>query len=226
MKKTSILLLVAFAATSVVAQTPRLDLKGDVMGMTLSEFTAKHHREVDGKIAPPTSLTNPGMFIDLIRDPALGVVAAELYFPFEEKHDRLAELEAALARKTTSLTTIGTVPARITYYFMRSRTDAKDDPRLYLIWCNFKASEYSTIRDALIVKYGEAKTEAKSAVKNRMGATFENVVSTWEFEQDSIVLTKFNGDLNTSLLLFRDTLRFVEYGKRLKESRKKDADDL
>jgi hypothetical protein len=217
--KTSILLLIAFAATSVVAQTPRPDLKGDAMGMTLSEFTAKHHREVGGRIAPPTSLTMPGMFPELIRDLAPGIVAATLNFPFEEKYDRLLQ-------KSTPVATIATVPARIDYFFMRSRTNAKDDPRLYHIWVQFEVSGYSTVGDALIEKYGEPKTVEKSALQNRMGATFENVVSTWEFEHDSIVLTKFNGDVETSLLEFRDKARIVEFAERLKESSKKKADDL
>jgi len=40
------------------------------------------------------------------------------------------------------------------------------------------------------------------------------------------VLTKFNGDVETSLLEFRDKARIVEFAERLKESSKKKADDL
>lgn len=124
----------------VSADTP-FELKGDVLGMTLQEFKAKHHRSVPSRFtfAPWCSDSQPGEDIPELMVEAFfssaGLVNCRLDFPYEVEEGNAAP------------TVAGVPTERLLYQFV--------DERLWQITATFDPSVTTNVHDALVAKYGE-----------------------------------------------------------------------
>lgn len=61
-----------------------------------------------------------------------------------------------------------------------------------------KSSEFNELSRVLITKYGEPAQRAKSKVKTKAGAEFDNETLIWKGKLVSITLEKYGSDINTS----------------------------
>lgn len=84
-------------------------------------------------------------------------------------------------------------PAFVMYKTRLSRLDAR-----------FDGDGYSTVRDALIAKYGKPSADKPSKWQNQMGAVFDNLETEWSFKSGVLRLTMRGNKLDESLLTYVD----------------------
>jgi hypothetical protein len=145
-KMALLVILETAAMGSLSAQGASLSFKGDALGMSLADFEAKHYAMVEG-----TRLPYFPQQTSVLR--SLHTIAAKTIFPSEESEHVRVE-------------TIAGVNAQIVYFFQAdtpadfAAIDA--DPRapeamrayLVMVEATIDASDFSTVLDALTVKYG------------------------------------------------------------------------
>lgn len=76
------------------------------------------------------------------------------------------------------------------------------DGQMYSISAKFSESQFDTVRDALITKYGNPTGEQSSVVQNSFGALFINRTLSWERPSSYVMLLRYSTDLKTSALSF------------------------
>src|SRR5262249_25121635 len=74
--------------------------------------------------------------------------------------------------------------------------------KLYTIEMRFHPNVHGNIRQMLIGKYGQPTNEAAQSIQNRLGATFENVVTDWTFNEGTLKLYKFDDRIDVGSLTF------------------------
>ena len=164
-------------------------LKGDKVGMRLSEFKRKYRRAVDNRHAPFCSDATPDHDnVMLSTAPwhwAAGIVSCSKVFPFEWIQD-----------ESKKRTVAGVAADLLVYQFV--------DGFLYQIMVRLPHDGYATVRRALDTKWGPPTSESKKLVQNAMGAKFSNRTTTWTNDVSRIQLRERETRLNTSLLVFVD----------------------
>ena len=113
--------------------------------------------------------------------------------------------------------TIAGVPATILLEFYGGK--------LAWISVHFNSDDFSTIFSALRSKYGNGKIK-ENFLQNRMGATFKNIIVTWENQKDEMSLEKYAGDFNSSKFKIMSHSAKKEFERRFNEDRKKKIKDL
>jgi hypothetical protein len=92
---------------------------------------------------------------------------------------------------------IGDIPImQLSYSFFEGR--------LYSVDMAFGIKFYPEIRDMLIGKYGKPARVQTQNIQNRAGATFENVMSEWEFREGTLKLNMRFAKIDTSWLTFEN----------------------
>jgi hypothetical protein len=66
----------------------------------------------------------------------------------------------------------------------------------------FHVNWYSQIREMLVGKYGKPTREKASTIQNRVGASFDNITTEWDFQEGTLELNKRYGQIDTSWLTF------------------------
>jgi hypothetical protein len=87
-------------------------------------------------------------------------------------------------------------------------------------------SDYGSLRDNLIAKFGEPSTKTTQDVQNRMGAHFQGEVLLWDNGVSSILLQEYAGDLDSSSLVFALDEYLKEQEEIHKKSLKKASPDM
>lgn len=130
------------AADEVEEEDDVFDLKGDKLGMSLTEFKKKHHRKVKGDNAalPWCSDSRPGIDFTPLGSEAYfqqaGLINCQLHYPFEENYSGWKPQ------------TVGGAPTLLLrYHFI--------DEKLYEITVAFDRDDFDPVQDALIAKYGD-----------------------------------------------------------------------
>lgn len=133
------------SANPIIPTVQPYDLKGDRLGMSLSEFKRKHYREVDGhnETIPWCSDTRPGMDMDELLSKAwhsdAGIITCRLDFPFERRNGR------------AGLTVAGVETQLLIYEFV--------DQQLFEIDVAILNERFGEVCDALRAKYGSPAKE-------------------------------------------------------------------
>jgi hypothetical protein len=79
--------------------------------------------------------------------------------------------------------------------------------RFFAVTAIIDQSDYTSVRDALITKYGTPKTKETFDLKNRMGASFTSEECSWAFSGAVIKITEREGSIDTSkYYIFCNTL--------------------
>ncbi len=86
----------------------------------------------------------------------------------------------------------------------------------------FASSDYETIRDVFVEKYGKPASVSEEPVQNRMGATFKNEHTLWHGLAMSIYLSRYEDTVNEGGA-FLSTHRFGKEMDALKDEEKKKA---
>jgi hypothetical protein len=99
------------------------------------------------------------------------------------------------------------------------------DGKLENIRISFKEDHFSRVADALVIKYGSVSPH-KTIVKNRMGASFENVLYLWTRNDSRLSAERYSSNLETSTIIFQTSHWSDEFAKRRKAHNKEKAGDL
>ena len=189
------------SAIPVLAQTvsPAVpyDLKGDQLGMSITDFKTKYYHMPDGdpKPAPFCSDDYPLGKVggDLAKN-VHGVVACKIFFPFEEQHG--------------TKTTIANVPVRYqVFYFV--------DGKLFKIEIIFDAKDFGVVRTAFEDKYHAPSTSETKTYQNGFGATFEGKDIIWQNDASIIIMKQFGVDVTQSTVVFLHTALTKEVESRI-----------
>jgi hypothetical protein len=97
---------------------------------------------------------------------------------------------------------------------------------LSMVSIRVQSGGFDTVTAALIEKYGKPNAVKTEALQTKIGATYQNITMTWRRSDSSIIATKFSGDINTSLIIYKLNSADNEIKKRSEEERKKNASDL
>jgi hypothetical protein len=195
-------ILLSTAARAQVAGTVKpepepYELKGNRLGMSLSDFKTRYFHV-------PTGDTRPGPFcsdaypdgfsrrtklhdtaaLDAVKaDTAAGLVTCKIFFPYEEMEGPKS--------------TVANVPVVLLFDFV--------DGKLYRIGASFRQEVFDRVRAAFTEKYGEPNLAETKTYQNAFGATFAGQIILWSNGLSSIQLTERGIDLNTSTLTFLHT---------------------
>lgn len=177
---------------------PRMfSLKGIVPGMTLAELRTALKRE--------------------LKDPELELKQT-VSAPQRSEYDLYDSLHPEPSFRTT---TFANVYCRPVFRFVKA---ADGKMRLYTMQAMFYSEDWDQMREALVAKFGQPTSSGSESVQNRMGAQFENDSALWESDASSLLIEKYYGDLDSSVLV----LNHVPY-RKLAEQHKpenKDVKDL
>jgi hypothetical protein len=92
---------------------------------------------------------------------------------------------------------------------------------LYGFEMTFSTNFHSKMRDMLIGKYGKPTNETVDQVQTNAGVYHESVTSRWRFAEGSLVLRELSIDINTSSLVFENSV--AEEQMRADEATKNQA---
>lgn len=95
------------------------------------------------------------------------------------------------------------------------------DGKIEGINVTFSKSGFTTVRDALIIKYGEPTEKKAEEWKNRAGASFQSQALTWARPDGEIRISELGGRIDESRL----TIYSNKYKTRAAEDAKKRAQD-
>jgi hypothetical protein len=170
------------------------ELKGDRLGMSLEEFKAKYHRVVKGTDHPAPACSKE-------ED---GFVTCTTIFMFEQIKD-----------ESVAPTIAGVPTDSLLYEFM--------DGTLFRISASFSKSNYTTVRDGFIAKYGKPSNVKMLSVQNKMGGQFPSTETRWLNGLSSIILVERSYRLDNSSML----MEHIALSKAASfRSSKSSADDL
>ncbi|MBA2689986.1 MAG: hypothetical protein H0U63_04205, partial [Burkholderiales bacterium] len=89
-----------------------------------------------------------------------------------------------------------------TFFFSPATFQEPLRQKLYLISITPRSEHYETIVAALVTRYGKPSGVAASKIKTRMGAEFDDEISTWKTDSSTITVRKFNDDIRQSIVLY------------------------
>lgn len=187
-----IIMICAQAVTARACAVPQstlpaapYELKGDQLGMSLTDFKTKHYHlpEGDPKCSDDYPPPQHAVVAIEVKYPP-GVVACKIFFPFEER--------------PVPKTTIANVPVSYqVFYFV--------DGKLFKIEIIFNEKDFEVVRAAFEDKYhSPAKSETKN-YQNGFGASFEGKNLTWQNDASIIIMRQFGVDLTRSTIVFLHT---------------------
>ena len=186
MKKISAILVFSFFTSFVFANTP-YDLKGDTLGMGLSEFKEKHARTIPGnnKDAPFCSDASPGKkIVTLLSEDwhhSAGIVNCRITYPFEDMKGGKPSLAGAPADM-------------LVYHFV--------DEKLFKISAWINHGDYRKVRDALLGKYDKPISRKTSKYINNFGARYTGETLIWSNGSSTIELIERHGRVDSSGVYF------------------------
>lgn len=96
---------------------------------------------------------------------------------------------------------------------------------------DFNSDDFDRVSEALLSKYGEPNNKRQETLKNRMGATFENVIMTWmdgtpEISGTAMSLRRYTKDVTSSALFISTVPKLDDLKRNRAEGTKKNSDDL
>lgn len=97
--------------------------------------------------------------------------------------------------------------------------------KLHTIRIFFNSAYFDVVSLALTKKYGDGNFKSE-VIHNRMGATFENKIITWRRAGATLVATRYDDDINTSLVEFQTDFAAEEMKRRSELFIKKKANDM
>lgn len=183
----SVLIIAALLAVTSAHATDLYELKGDRLGMALSDFKAKYKRSVKGhnKSAPWCSDARPRQeIITLLSKPYFAnanIVNCRIAFPFE-------------SYRGNSPTVAGVETSMYVHHFI--------DEKLFKITVIISHNGFFELKEALIAKYGKPSISDAQQYQNRMGARFSGDNVIWENDSSKIMLIERMGSLDTSALFY------------------------
>lgn len=186
MKKISALLVFSFITGIAFANKP-FDLKGDSLGMGLSEFKEKYARSIPGnnKDAPFCSDASPGKkIVTLLSEDwhhDAGIINCRITYPFEDMKGGKPSLAGAPADM-------------LVYHFV--------DEKLFKISAWINHSDYRKVRDALLDKYGKPTSKKTSEYTNNFGTRFTGETLVWSNSSSTINLIERHGRVDSSGVYF------------------------
>lgn len=203
------ILVLAFAVSAggeAIAAEP-FDLKGDRLGMLLTDFRAKYARTVQGhnEPAPFCSDTRPGKRIEPLLSEEwfqqAGIVTCRLNFLFEEVRRRPGDLQTTVANVQTKI---------LVYHFV--------DDRLFRITVWLPHDGFADVKSAMVEKFGPPKSLTKEAYQNAFGAKFDGETLAWDNGSSAAMLAERLGDVKTSgLVLVHKQLNETAESRRPKK---------
>ena len=161
----SMFFLVASAQSAV---TPKVGFKGDVIGESYKTFQDKK-----GNCCAECYYKNPGIPVP------------------EDKKDINGVITCLKTKKiaTRNDLTHGKVPVEENVFFRFYKKMGGDGGlRLFSIHFMFKEEYFDKVKANLVAKFGSPQKSKSVEVENRMGATFDRKVVSWEFDGDRVVL--------------------------------------
>jgi hypothetical protein len=94
--------------------------------------------------------------------------------------------------------------------------------KLFGVTMFFHTLSYFKIREMLAGKYGQPSSEREEPIQNVAGATFDNIVSEWKFQEGSLKLRMRFGNVNSGMLSFDDpTVSQEIYGRQTQKHQAK-----
>jgi hypothetical protein len=90
----------------------------------------------------------------------------------------------------------------------------------------FDADKFDTVSRAFTDKYGPATKSATQTLQNRIGATFTDTKLTWEVEGGTIVLRRYSGSFDRSMLVISDNEFDAAHSRAIKADRERAVKDL
>ena len=97
--------------------------------------------------------------------------------------------------EATSKYAVGGVPIQgLSYRFFESK--------LYSLWMFVDVRHYSQIREMLVGNYGKPTREKASTVENRAGASFDDIITEWDFREGTLKLRYVQ--IDSSWLTFKN----------------------
>jgi len=192
-----------------ISTDPPHELKGDQLGMSLSDFKKKHFRKAaKHETAPFCSDEYPkGHFIKP-EFPESGEIKCMLQFPFE-------------IRKEGVKTTIAGEEAYIIYKFLSKSVGVQEQAKLMYISVFFDRKFFEKVRDAYLSKYSDP------SIRQKITRTGE--VVKWENSSSSILLLE-NQAREKSFVIYEMNSLMEEYKARKEKIRedkvKAGVDDL
>lgn len=186
------------AALKAPKPKPRIfSLKGIVPGMTLVELRTALKKE--------------------LKDPELELKQT-VSEPHRSEYDLYDSLHPEPSFRTT---TFANVYCRPVFRFVKA-PDGK--LRLYTMQTMFYSEDWDQMREALVAKFGQPTSISSESVQNRMGAQFENDSALWESDASSLLIQKYCGDVDSSVLVLNHN-QFRKLAEQQK-SENRDVKDL
>jgi len=177
-------------------------LKGDLMGMSLTEFRQKHHREFPATVTYKGSTIIAPWCSDTRKDQnSLALVSKDWYFDAGLINCRL---DYPFEDKTTTIG--GVAQSKVIYQFV--------DEKLFMIVSEFSTVDFEKVSAAFSAKYGSPKTDAVKVYQNRFGANFTGVVTEWDNGVSFITLTETDGKIGSSTVVIGDSKLIFVAGAR------------
>lgn len=175
-------------------------VKGDQLGMSLTEYKARHTAEEER--GSPCEDGNAFMGIPGIA----GIVVCAKWHSYSLAGEK----------------------ADVTFYFVSEKPKEPSTGKLARFNISFNHhNSYLIILAAMLEKFGTPDTQKRGVVQNKMGAKFGMVVSQWKNETGEITLKEFDGSIDRSSLLFTHNKLSSLMNKRIiKAQNKKALDDM
>jgi hypothetical protein len=193
-----ILKFAAFCLFGSAASAEPFSFRGVPLGTTLADFRkipfpdAKYPNtrvlcSGDKELLKLLDVERPPLSSDLTR---IGVTACNFYSPSNGR----------LFRNAPDFANVGGYET--TFYFSPASFQEPLRLRLYLISVTPASRHHQTIVDALTSKYGKPTDSSIAKIKNRMGAEFDDETTVWTADGSTILVRKYNGDINQSLITY------------------------
>ena len=112
-----------------------------------------------------------------------------------------------------ALKVAGATPGTYLFYAVEGKVEG--------ITVTFHENGFPTVRDALIIKYGEPTEKKTETMHNRAGASFDSQVLTWSRPDGEIRISELGATVDESLL----TMQSPKYKAHAAEEMKKKAQE-
>lgn len=122
-----------------------------------------------------------------------GVIRGQFYYPSVDRKQRV-DRKPWVTFSSAGLW-LGDQWATTTFYFYQP--EGKPEPILFYVETTGRSSGFDRIKAVFVEAYGKPTSTASEAVQNRMGAVFQNEVVEYKNASSSMILTKYDSDLDT-----------------------------
>lgn len=89
------------------------------------------------------------------------------------------------------------------------------DNKLFSLNMSFGSDDFLNIRAMLTGKYGDPSREKRDVIKNMAGASFDKIITEWDFKEGVLRLTMRDGKIDTSWLKFENPEALSLIGQRI-----------